>query len=420
MNIQQVKSPGGISAWLVESHNVPLLALRFAFDGGSTQDPKDKPGVANFLTALMDEGAGDLRAAEFQERMEEIAMRMSFADGRDTLYGSLETLTANRAKAVELLKLAVTQPRFDADAVDRIRRQLAANIAFAAKDPTQVATKAWNQLAFGDHPYGRPAEGTTESIASITSADIKAYHRRVFARDTLKVVAVGDIDAKALGRLLDDVFGALPAKAELTPVPMVTPRASGALEVIDMPVPQSVARFGSAGLMRKDPDFIPAYVVNQILGGGGFASRLMEEVREKRGLAYSVYSYIEPMDRSSVFSGGVATKNSELAKSLEVIKSELARMADEGPTETELDNAKSYLIGSFALRFDTNSKIASQLMSFLVLDLGIDYVDTRNHQIEKVAIADAKRAAARILKTSNLIITVVGKPAGMSANAAGK
>jgi zinc protease len=419
MNIQQVKSPGGISAWLVESHNVPLMALRFAFDGGSTQDPKDKLGVANFLTALMDEGAGDLRAAEFQERMEEIAMRMSFADGRDTLYGSLETLTANRAKAIELLKLAVTKPRFDTDAVERIRRQLAANIAFAAKDPTEVSTKAWNKLAFGDHPYGRPAEGTAESIAKITSADIRAYHRRIFARDTLKVVAVGDIDAKTLGELLDDVFGGLPAKAELTAVPMVTPPGAGALEVIDMPVPQSVARFGSAGLMRKDPDFIPAYVVNQILGGGGFASRLMEEVREKRGLAYSVYSYIEPMARSSVFSGGVATKNSELAKSLEVIKSELTRMANEGPTETELANAKSYLIGSFALRFDTNSKIASQLMSFLVLDLGIDYVDTRNDQIEKVSIADAKRAAARILK-NDLIVAVVGKPNGMLPTAVAK
>ncbi|MGL4394914.1 MAG: M16 family metallopeptidase, partial [Hyphomicrobium sp.] len=199
MNIQTVKSPGGIEAWLVEEHGVPLVALRFMFEGGSSQDPKGKDGVANFITAMMDEGAGDIPSAEFQERMEEIAMRMSFDDSKDAFYGNFETLTANREKAVELLKLAVTKPRFDADAVERIRGQLMANLIYADKDPDKVASKAWFETAFAGHPYARPSNGTKETIGALTRDDLAAFHKRTFAKSNLKVVAVGDIDPATLG-----------------------------------------------------------------------------------------------------------------------------------------------------------------------------------------------------------------------------
>jgi zinc protease len=414
MNIKEVKSPGGITAWLVESHNVPLMALRFAFEGGAAQDPEGKAGLAHFLTGMMDEGAGDLAASEFQERVEEIAMRMGFQATRDHVYGSFETLTVNRDRAVELLRLALTKPRFEPSAVERVKKQISSQLAFQAKDPERVAGKAWSRLAFGNHPYGRPVDGTPESVGSISAEDIRGYHGRVFARDTLKVVAVGDIDAKALGALLDKVFGDLPAKAELTPVPSIALKSGGALEVIEMPVPQSAARFGLAAMARKDPDFMAATVVNQILGGGGFASRLMEEVREKRGLAYGVYSFLSPMQRSAAFSGGVATKNAEMAQSLDVIKAEIRRMAAEGPTQKELDNAKSYLIGSYPLRFDTNAKIANELLGLAVESLGIDYINRRNPEIEAVTIGDAKRVAAKLLKVDDLIVTVVGKPEGLA------
>jgi zinc protease len=420
MNIQEIKSPGGITAWLVESHNVPLMALRFAFDGGVTQDPAGKEGLVHLLTGMMDEGAGDLTSTAYQEAMEDIAMRMSFQAGRDYLYGSLETLTVNREKAVELLRLALTKPRFDPDAVERTTKQIVAQLAFSARNPEQVAAKAWNRLAFADHPYGRPSDGTPETVASLRREDLLAMHRRIFTREHLKVVAVGDIEPKALGEMLDKLFGALPAKSDLVTVPPITLRAGGALEVIEMPVPQSVARFGLAAMMRKDPDFMAATVVNQILGGGGFASRLMEEVREKRGLAYSVYSYMAPYSRSGTFGGGVATKNSELVQSLDVIKAELKRMAAEGPTKTELENAKSYLVGSYALRFDTNAKIANELLALMVENLGKDYINQRNPEIEAVTAADAKRVAAKLLKVEDLIVTVVGKPDGLKPTAKAK
>ncbi|SDO72726.1 zinc protease [Filomicrobium insigne] len=414
MDIKTVKSASGIEAWLVEEHSVPLVALRFAFTGGSSQDPADKAGVSNFLSAMLDEGAGDLKSAEFQERMEDIAMRMSYEDSRDTFYGSVETLSANRPQAMELLKLALTKPRFDDDAIERIRGQLKASIVYASRDPDRVAGNAWYAAAFPNHPYGKPKDGTLETISSITRDDLEAYRSRIFARENLKVVAVGDIDADALAKLLDEVFGDLPQKAKLNSVSDVAPPKKGSLIVTEMDVPQSVAVFGLGGLKRKDPDFMSAFVLNHIIGGGGFASKLMEEVREKRGLAYSVYSYLSPMDHSAIFLGSVATKNEAIAESLDVIRAELKKMLETGPTEEDLKNAKDYLTGSYALRFDSNAKIASQLLGIMVEDMGIDYVNTRNAQIEAVTLEDIKQAAKRFLDLNDLIVTVVGKPAGLA------
>jgi zinc protease len=416
MKVQEVKSPGGIDAWLVESHSVPLVAMRFAFDGGgNSQDPEGKEGLANFLASMLDEGAGDLLSKPFQERMEELAMRMSFDDGRDAFYGSFETLTENRDAAVKLLALALSKPRFDAEAVERMRKQHLAGLAYAARDPTRVASEQWMAMAFAGHPYGRPANGTGKSVADISRADLAAFHKRVFAKDNLRVVVVGDIDAKALGTMLDEVFGALPAKAALTPVAKTEVRTSARemLKVIDMNVPQSVARFGLPAMARADKDFMPAFVLNTILGGSAFTSRLYQEVREKRGLAYGVDTSIVPMRHASMFFGGVATKNEEVGQSLDVVRAELKRIVDQGPTEKELADTKAYLTGSFALRFDSSSNIANQLLWMMTEGLGYGYLETRNAQIEAVTIDDVRRAAKRLFEGHDLLVTVVGRPKGL-------
>jgi zinc protease len=410
MKIQTIKSPGGIEAWLVEAHEVPMMAMRFAFEGGSSQDPAGKEGLANFVTAMLDEGAGDLNSRQFQEGMEDISMRMTYEEAKDAFYGNFETLTANRPEAIKLLKLAINKPRFDADAVERIRQQLIAVLVYAARDPDKVAQEKWYAAAFAGHPYARPSNGTEKTVATITREDLEGYRKRVFAKDTLKVVAVGDIDAAQLGALLDEVFGDLPAKAELTPVAKTDPVTGGRQEVVDMNVPQSVAVFGLGAMARKDPDFIPAFVLNQILGGGGFASKLMEEVREKRGLAYSVYTYVYPYQHASIFSGGVATRNEAMGQSLDLIREELKKMADNGPSQEDLDNAKNYLIGSYPLRFDTNAKIATQLLGLRMDGFGPEYVDNRNAMIAAVTLDDMKRVGKRLLATDNLIVTIVGKP----------
>ena len=408
--IQQVTSSKGIKAWLIEDHSVPLMAMQFAFVGGSTQDPEGKEGLANFLTSMLDEGAGDIKSKKFQSMLDEMAIRMEFDATRDAFDGNFQTLTRNRDKALELMYLALNKPRFDKKAMQRMRGQLLAGLKFDAKSPNKIAAKAWFETAFGDHPYARPVKGTEKSLKSIRAKDLEQYRRRVFARDTLKISVVGDITADELAVALDKIFGDLPEKADLVAIPEVEIQKGPVRKLVNMDNPQSVAQFGHQGLKRDDKDFIPAYVLNYILGGGGFASRLMEEVREKRGLAYSVYSYLYPLDHGAMFLGGVATKNEKLEESLDVIKKVLGHIAENGPSEEELKNAKLYLTGSYPLRFDTSSKIASQLLWIQMDNLGIDYIDTRNKMVKAVTREQIKRVAKRLIHPEKLIITIVGNP----------
>lgn len=410
MDIQQVTSPGGIKAWLVESRQAPLIAIRFGFTGGAVHDADGKEGVAHFVSGMMNEGAGEFKSGEFQERQEELAARMSFDAGRDMFTGNFQTLTRNAGEATELLHLALTQLRFDAGAVERIKKQILTSLKFDQNDPRSVASKEWFKLAFKGHPYSRPVKGTMSSVSAIEREDLVDFVNKVFTRDTLKVAVVGDIDAKTLGPMLDKVFGGLPASSKLGAIAEAKPPAGPQRKVIEMNVPQSVAVFGHGGFKRKDKDFVSSYVLNYILGGGGFNSRLTEEVREKRGLAYSVYSYLSPYRHAAIYAGNVATENKSMTLSLEVIEAELERMADKGPSAEELKNAKQYLTGSYPLRFDTSSKIANQLMWIQIEDLGIDYIDTRNSKIEAVTLRDIRRVAKRLLKSDGLIVTIVGKP----------
>ena len=410
MEIKRVISPGGIEAWLVESHANPLIAMRFAFRGGAAQDPRDRQGLAYFVSGMMDEGAGGLDSVAFQERLQSLATRMDFDAGRDVMLGNVQMLTANKDESFELLRLAMSKPRFDADAIERVRGQIIAGLKFDENDPEEVASLAWDRLAFRDHPYGRPIKGTKASIAAITRDDLHGYLRRVFARDKLAITVVGDIDAETLGRALDHVFGALPQRSELAPVADVKPPLGPAREIIEMNVPQSVAQFGHRAFPRKDDDFMAAYILNYIIGGGGFSSRLMEEVREKRGLAYSVHSNLFPYQHGAVFVGNVATQNERVGQSLEVIESELRRLAEEGSSAEELAGAKSYLTGAYALRFESSSSIANQLLWIQIEDLGIDYIDRRNTLIENVSLDDIRRVAKRLIEADRLITTIVGKP----------
>ena len=413
-DIKRVVSPGGVEAWLVSERSVPLISMSFAFRGGTSQDPDGREGLAQTTAALLDEGAGELDAEAYQRRLEDSAARLSFNAMRDNFSGELRTLTRNRDEAFELLRLAVNEPRFDGDAVERIRAQLLARLRNRLMDPDELAARAWSAAAFPGHPYGRPSAGTLESLAAFGRTDLQDYKRRVFARANLKVAVVGDIDAETLAPLLDKVFGALPAEPELRPVPDTAVHNVGKRRVTELEVPQTVIQFGGPGLKRKDPDFMAAYIVNHILGGGAFTSRLYDEIREKRGLAYSVHTSLAPLDHAGVFVGGTATQNARAAESLELIEREVRRMGEQGPSHEELTAAKSFLTGSYALRFDTSSKIASQLVQIQLDELGIDYIDRRNRLIEAVTLDDARRIAKRLFGDGKLLSVVVGKPAGLT------
>lgn len=402
---QRVISPGGIEAWLVEERTVPLIAVNFAFQGGSTQDPVGKEGLANLLSTLLDEGAGDLDGQAFQAKVEDLSLRLGFEDLREVFYGEMKTLSESRDAAFDLLRLAITKPRFDLDAVDRMRAQAISGLRREAKDPDTVAGEALSKALFANHPYGRPATGNEASLKAITAADLRAFHTRTFAREGLTIAVVGDIDAKTLAPLLDSVFGSLPAKGNLVAVPDVEPR-TGVTVAETMAVPQATIRFAGPGLKRDDPDFMAGFLMNHILGGGSLSSWLYEEVREKRGLAYSVSTSLAPFRHAGLFVGGVGTRADRAAETLAVIKEQIRRMADVGPTEKELAETKAFLIGSYPLRFDTSDKIAGQLLSIQLDNLGIDYTDRRNGLIEKVTLDDVKRVARRILSKDLTVVTV--------------
>jgi zinc protease len=407
-------STGGVTAWLVRQPGLPLMVLDFAFRGGASQDPPGKAGAANLIAGMMDEGAGDLDAEAFQARLADRAIELSFSADRDDLRGSLRTLTRHRDEAVDLLAMALQAPRFDADALARVQGQVSAGLRRELQDPDAQARVAFAAAAFPGHPYGLAARGSLDSVAAIAPGDLHALAKRLFTRDGLHLVAVGDLSADDLVAIIERVFLPLADTGGFVEVPRVGLAHGGEVRIVPMDVPQTALRYGGQGLMRDDPDFIAAEIVNHILGGSAFTSRLFMEVREKRGLAYGVSSSLLPLRAASLHVGGTATKNDRVAESLEVMRAEMAQLGRDGPTEAELADAKSYLIGSFPLRFDTSGKIASQLLSFSLAGLGIDYIARRNALFAAVTLEDARRAARRLYGDGQLLVVAVGQPQGLA------
>lgn len=415
VDIQEVKTPGGLTAWLVEEPAIPFVALEIRFKGGASLDAPGKRGAVNLMTGLIEEGAGDLDARAFAAAQEALAATFKFDVWDDALSVSARFLTENRPEAVELLRKAMVEPRFDQDAVDRVRGQVLSIIRGDLKDPDEIVGQAFRELIYDDHPYASSINGTLDSVAALTRDDVVAAHRAVLTRENVYIGAVGDISAPELGALLDDLLGALPATGAAPP-PEATLTFQGGVMVVEYDTPQSVAMFGHAGMSRDDPDFFAAFVLNTIIGAGGFDSRLMQEVREKRGLTYGVNSYLADKDYADLMLGRVASANDRVAEAIQVIQAEWADIAANGVTEEQLSLAKTYLTGSYPLRFDGNARIAGILVSMQSADLPLDYIATRNDKVWAVSMEDVKRVAARLLDPENLTFVVVGKPVGLPVN----
>ncbi len=408
VNIKEVKSPGGISAWLVEDYTVPIITVNFAFRGGAAQENASQSGLANLLSGMLDEGAGDLDSRAFQARLQKFNVDLSFDAGRDAFYGNMRTLQVNKGEAFELTRVAITEPRFDDEPVGRIKGQIISGLKRGQTDPQELARKAFAKSLFGDHPYGQFVEGTQDSVGGLTADDLRTFHKRLLARDNLHVAVVGAISAEELAGTLDLMFGGLPESAELAKVDDITP-AAGKQEHVELALPQTVIRIGGAGMKRDDPDFIAGYIANHILGGGTFSSRLYNEIREKRGLAYSVGTGLIPYDHSGAYVAAAATRADAADEAIGIMKAEIERFAAEGPSAEELQKAKAYLTGNYALRFDASRKIARQLIGIQLDKLGMDYIAERNSLIEAVTLEDVKRAAARLFGGSISVVTVGDK-----------
>lgn len=412
IKIQEVTSPGGIKAWLVEEHGIPFTALEIRFTGGTSLDRPAKRGEVNLMTALIEEGAGDLDSQAFAAARDDLAAQFSFRSDLDGLGVSAQFLTENRDRAVDLLHSALTKPRFDADAVERVRAQVLAGIQSDAKDPDAIAGKILQARAYGDHPYGTVGDGTEDSVAALTREDMVTAFGNTIARDRIFVAAAGDITAADLGVLLDKLLGDLPAKGAVLPGDVAITTKGGLVQQ-SFPGPQSSISFYQGGIKFDDPDYFAATVLNEVLGGSGFGSRLMDEVREKRGLTYGVGTGLAAYDHAEMLSGSLSTANDKAGEAIGVIRDIWADLAANGVTQKELDDTKTYMTGAYPLRFDGNGRIASILVGMQILGLPVDYPARRNDRVAAVTLADVKRVAAQLLTPDDLFFVVVGDAVGL-------
>ena len=412
--IQEVTSPGGIKAWLVENHDIPFIALNIRFKGGTSLDAAGKRGAVNLMTALIEEGAGDMDSQAFAAARYGMAAEFGFASDSDGVSVSARFLTDTSAQATDLLHLALTQPRFDAQAIERVRGQVLQNIAANAKDPGTIASDLLSQAAFGDHPYGSSGDGTADSVQALSRDDLLAAYRGALARDRIYVAAAGDISAADLGLMLDKLLGDLPATGAPQPADVAL-TAKGDITQQSFPGPQSTISFYQGGIKFEDPDYFAATILNEILGGNGFSSRLMNEVREKRGLTYGIDTSLAAYDHAALLAGSVATSNDKAAEAMQVIRDVWADVAKNGVTQKEVDDTKTYLTGAYPLRFDGNKRIASILVGMQMLGLPVTYPAERNAKVQAVTLDDVNRVAASLLTPDKLTFVVVGDAVGVTS-----
>ena len=409
ITVQQVHSPGGLDAYLVEDHTTPVVAISFGFAGGSALDPVDQLGLSDLVASLLDEGAGDLDSFTFQSELEDLAISIRYNVDPDMTRGRLTTTSANIARGIELTRLTLTAPRFDEEPVERIRRQILVSLANRMEQPGYIASRALFESLYGDHPYGRSSDGTPESIASIDREDMLNWVKSRFGRDRLIIGAAGDITPEALGRAVDQIFGELPETTGLNPqLPEANIPTGGRTVHVEKNLPQTVIYMGQKGIKREDPDWYTATVVDYVLGGGSFASRLMDEVREKRGLAYSVSTGLAPYDAGAIITAAVGTRAEQAGESLKIIRDEWKKMADSGPTAEEVADAKQYLTGAWPLRFTSTGSIADILLAVQRDKLGLDYLDKRNSLVEAVTVQDTRRVAHELYDPEALTVVIVG------------
>jgi zinc protease len=408
--IQNIDLGKKAEVWFTEDHTVPIVAFSIALPAGSAYDPAGQAGLAAFTGAMIDEGAGGLDSKAFHEALANRAINFSARAERDYLTISISTLKENVPEALHLLQLALTRPRFENEALQRVRAQIIQSLQQDQVEPQRLAARGFAREFFGGHAYAHPVTGEINSISSITAADLRNFSRAYWTKSGLKVAVAGDITAPVLAKLLGETF--LPVSgATPPPLPNVGRLGSPGVHVVPLPVPQPTAVFGLPGIMRADPDFIPGYVANYIVGGGGFSSRLTDEVRVKRGLTYGISTSLTAYNKASILQGSVATRADAIRQTVQVVKDTLAEFAANGPTQQELDDAKTYLTGSFPLAFASNSGTAVQLGTFQRQNLDIGYVARRNSLIQAVTLADVKRVSKHLFDPARLTVVIGGSPA---------
>jgi zinc protease len=409
--IQPVQA-GPFTAWLVEDHSIPVVSVAWSWPGGASTDPAGQEGTAALSAAMLTEGAGDLRALAFADALRDAAIGLHFSAGRDSFDGSFRCLTDALPEALRLARLAMTAPRMDEDAFERVRARAIAGARTQLETPRGQAGRAFWASAFPGHPAGRPANGTAESLTVIRPEALRATLDAQLRRDGVLIGVAGAIRPAQLAALMQELFGDLPAGAPATPPPLPLFTAFGR-QVVAVPSPQSQIVFGQPGIAPSDPDWEAAQIVLRVLGGGGFSSRLMEAVRVQRGLTYGIGVGLDTLFGGGVITGGFATENAKVAEGLLVTRGVWSDLAQAGPTEDELEEAVAYLTGSLPLQFTDSRRIAATLLAMRRNNRPIDWLAGRNDRLRAITRSDVVRLSAALLKPESLAVTVAGEPVGL-------
>lgn len=411
--VKEIKTKNGLTAWLVEEHSQPIISTRIAFrKSGTAYDPDGKEGRTAMTTAILSDGAGDMDSQNFTEALEEKAIKLSFSADEDNFYASMDTLSENKEKAFSYLGLSIQNSRFDDDSFMRIKKQTISTIKQQQEKPLYRLSRAWQERIFSNHPYSKPELGTLETIENLDKNDLKNFTRSYLTGGNIVISVVGDISEAELADLLEKNFAELPQSynPDVTLKEVKLPGESKQITLISQDIPQTIINFGLEGLKRDDPDYITGYVTNYLLGGGGLTSILSSEIREKRGFAYSIHSSLIPMQHSAVFVGKVATRNEKAQETISVLKQTLKNFSENGVSETELEGAKRFIVGSFAVNMDSNSSIVNFLTVMQLYNLGIDYMDKRNNLINSVSVKQVGEMAKRLVQLDKLQIVMIGNP----------
>ena len=410
--IQQFTTPGGISVWLVEEPSIPILSVRMAWQAGETNDPEGMEGLTSAMVYHMNEGDGDYDSQAFFKRMEELNMSFSCGASDESTYCNASMLTDNASDSFDMVALAFAEPNFEDGVFERFQRESEVSLKTRETNARYLASRARVQALYPDHPYAR--ETTAESLAALTQDAMRTQKDLLMVREGMLVTAVGAISPQELAPLIDKAVAGLPESSETAETEdVVLAAAASAPLTVDLPQPQSLVTFAGPAMTRDNPDFYTAVVLNYTFGGGGFDSRLMQDLRVEKGLTYGIYTQVSAQDKLQLWSGGGQTKNESAGEFIAGIKDNMTKMVDAGMTEEELADAKSYLTGSYPLGFDSNAKIAGNMMGVRLDGLPVDFFDKRNAMVEAVTLEDVNRVARDYLSPENFTFIVVGQPEGL-------
>jgi len=409
ITIQNWQTPQGARVYFVESHELPMLDISVDFPGGSAHDPAGKAGLAQLTHGLLDQGAGGLSDTEIAHRLADVGAVMGGVFDRDRAGVTLRTLSspAEKTAALEVLARVLQQPEFPQAVIKREKQRLISGIREAEADPGTVADKAFYRALYGTHPYAHDEAGDPAAIEKLTRSDLQAFYRTHYSAPNAVIALMGDISRAEAEAIATRLAAGLSKAARVAELPKPVPAPVSDARIAH-PSTQSHVLVGAVGMARGDPDFFPLYVGNYVLGGGGFDSRLMKEVRDKRGYAYSASSYFMPMQEAGPFQLGLQTKTEQTDAALKVARDTLRQFIAEGPSEAELTQAKSNLTGGFPLRIDSNKKILDYLSVIGFYNLPLDYLDTWVDKVNAVDVTAVKQAFARRLDVDKLVTVVVG------------